>query len=60
MSINFDLSNTVLVVIDAEGRIESDHEDERQALKVSDKVPGSQVARVTREWLDAYRSNQRL
>ncbi len=59
MSIDIDQSDTVLVVLDADGRIASDHKIDREALEASEKVPGSHVGQVTRKWLEAHRSNQR-
>jgi hypothetical protein len=60
VNIQFDQTGTLLVVLDADGRIASDHESDREALEASEKLPDSRVERVARKWFEAHRSNQRV
>ena len=56
---NIDIGNTTLVVLDANNRFVTEHETEREALDASEKVAGGHVERMTREQLEAHKSNQR-
>jgi predicted NBD/HSP70 family sugar kinase len=57
VSIDIDQTDLVLVVLDADGRIASDHKIDREARDASEKLPGSRIEMVTRKWLEAHRSN---